>query len=233
MPVMDFSPFDQRNYPVTDAASGYGEWARTYESSVRDAMDLRLLARVTAVDWSGVSDAVDLACGTGRVGAWLKARGVGRLDGQDITPAMLEGARARGVYDGLVVGDLRATPFAAASYDLATSSLVDEHLAGLAPMYAEAARLLRPGGWFVNVGMHPQFMTTVGMPTHYHREDGEAITIETHLHTFEEHVEAGMAAGLRLVEVREGLIDDGFIAEKPKWEKLRGTPITMAVVWKK
>ncbi|MCB9838932.1 MAG: class I SAM-dependent methyltransferase [Phycisphaeraceae bacterium] len=228
---MDFSSFDQRGYPVTDAASGYGEWAATYETSVRDEMDLRLLERVRSVDWARVDRAVDLACGTGRVGAWLRGRGVGRVDGQDLTPEMLDRARARGIYTELRVGDLRGTPFECGAYTLATSSLVDEHLADLGPLYAEAARLLAPGGWFVNIGMHPQFMTTVGMPTHYHRDDGAAITIETHLHTFEEHVDAGVAAGLRLVEVREGLIDEEYVAGKPKWAGLRGTPITMCVVW--
>jgi len=228
---MDFKPFDQRGYPVTDAATGYGQWAATYEASVNDAMDLRLLGRVGCVDWSGIDRAVDLACGTGRVGAWLKGRGVDRLDGQDLTPAMLAQAESRGIYDELRTGDLREPSFDAGSYQLAVTSLVDEHLADLAPMYAQAARLLSDDGWYVNVGMHPQFMMTVGMPTHYHAAGGGAVAIETHLHTFEEHVVAAASAGLRLVELREGLIDDGFIAGKPKWAKLRGTPITVCGVW--
>lgn len=228
---MDFTPFDQRGYPVTGAAQGYGEWAATYEASVSDAMDLRLLDRIACIEWPKVGRAIDLACGTGRIGAWLRGRGVGSLDGQDLTPAMLAQAEARGIYDELRTGDLREPSFDAGAYALAVTSLVDEHLTDLAPMYAEAARLLGDGGWFVNVGMHPQFMMTVGMPTHYHTASGEAIAIETHLHTFEEHVIAGVAAGLRLVELREGLIDDGFIAGKPKWAKLRGTPITVCGVW--
>lgn len=230
---MDFTRFDRRGYPVTDAASGYGEWAATYEASVRDEMDLRLLGRLGSVDWARAGRALDLACGTGRVGAWLKGRGVARLDGQDITPEMLERARARGVYEDLRIGDLRSTPYEGGAYGLVTSSLVDEHIAELAPMYAEAARLLAPGGVFVNVGMHPQFMMTVGMPTHYHRDGGEAITIETHLHTFEEQVEAGVGAGLRLAEAREGVIDEEYIAGKAKWERLLGTPVTVAWVWVK
>ena len=40
----DHSAFDQRRYPIVDVREGYGEWVRTYEQTVQDEMDLRLLA---------------------------------------------------------------------------------------------------------------------------------------------------------------------------------------------
>jgi len=67
---MDFSKFDQRRYPTVSVREGYGEWARTYEDTVLDLMDLRLLERLHAVDWRRMARAVDLACGTGRIGVW-------------------------------------------------------------------------------------------------------------------------------------------------------------------
>jgi predicted TPR repeat methyltransferase len=91
-----FSAFDSRGYRTVAPLEGYQRWARTYEDTVEDAMDLALLERV-AVDWSGVGTAADLGCGTGRTGAWLKARGVGEIDGVDLSPAMLEAARRRTV----------------------------------------------------------------------------------------------------------------------------------------
>ena len=33
--------------------------------------------------------------------------------------------------------------------------------------------------------------------------------------------------------MRERLIDDVWIALKPKWERYRGQPITFAIVWRK
>ena len=142
---MDFSRFDNRHYPTLGVREGYGQWAPTYERVVQDEMDLRLLERLTTVDWGRRGRAIDLACGTGRIGAWLRAQGVGALDGIDLTPEMLARARARGLYDRLLQGDLRATGLPPAAYDLATLVLADEHLPDLAPLYAEAARLTGPG----------------------------------------------------------------------------------------
>ena len=68
----DHTKFDQRRYPIVDVREGYGEWVRTYEQTVLDEMDLRLLARLRGVDWAAAGDVLDLACGTGRIGAWLR-----------------------------------------------------------------------------------------------------------------------------------------------------------------
>lgn len=62
-------------------------------------MDLVLLGALESVRWGAVERAVDLGCGTGRTGAWLRSRGVARLDGIDLTPEMLEIARGRQIYD--------------------------------------------------------------------------------------------------------------------------------------
>ena len=65
-------------HPIVDVREGYADWVRTYEETVPDEMDLRLLERLTTVDWRSARAVLDLACGTGRVGAWLEGRGGGR-----------------------------------------------------------------------------------------------------------------------------------------------------------
>ena len=229
---MDFSHFDSRNYPVLDVAAGYDEWSATYEDVVRDEMDLRLLRRVTTVSWSSVEHAVDLACGTGRVGVWLRDHGVTRLDGLDLTSAMLERAREQGIYDHLHQGDLRSTPLPEDAYDLALVSLADEHLPMLDPMYDEVARLLAAGGMFVIAGFHPQFLMSVGMPTHFHRADGQPVAIETHVHLLSDHVTAARASGFELLEMHEGIVDDEYVAAKPKWTGYRNIPVSFVFAWR-
>lgn len=229
---MDISHFDTRNYPVLSVEEGYGEWASTYESIVLDAMDLRLLERLQSIAWEQMREAADLACGTGRVGVWLKQRSVGALDGVDLTAAMLESARGKAVYRQLFQGDIRATPLAAAAYDLVTVSLADEHLPDVRPLYQEAARLARPNGYFVLVGYHPFFMMG-GMPTHFNRASGEPATIETYVHLISDHVMAALAAGWSLREMHEGLIDEEWLAQKPKWSQYLHRPISFVMVWQK
>jgi SAM-dependent methyltransferase len=228
---MDFATFDRRRYPTVDVREGYGEWAETYESVVQDEMDLRLLGRISGVDWAAAGEALDLACGTGRIGAWLQERGARQVDGVDLTPEMLARAEARGIYRRLLSADIRRTGLSAESYDIVVISLADEHLPELPPLYREAARLLRPGGAFVIVGYHSHFLMN-GIPTHFNRRTGEPIAVESHVHLFSHHVLAALGARLRLAEMDEGVIDDAWIAKKPKWAEWRGHPVSFSMVWR-
>jgi len=226
-----FSAFDARGYRTVDARTGYQEWVASYEQTVEDAMDLALLEALTSVEWQDVGCAADLACGTGRTGAWLRERGVPVVDGVDLTPGMLARARARGIYRRLVEADVGATGLDSAAYDLVTACLVDEHLADLSPLYREAWRVAAPGARFVLVGFHPQFIMAAGMPTHYRSASGEDVAIETHVHLLSEHVTAALECGWTLAEMRERLIDDEWLALKPKWQRLRNQPVSFAFVW--
>jgi SAM-dependent methyltransferase len=230
---MDHALYDKRRYPIVDVREGYGAWVRTYEQTVQDEMDLRLLERLTTVDWSSPRSVLDLACGTGRIGAWLRQRGAtAAIDGVDLTPAMLDLARIRGVYRTLAVADVATTRLPAESYDLCTQSLADEHLPELGPLYGEVARVTRPGGVFVLVGYHPQFLMA-GMPTHFDRAPGEPVTIRSYVHLLSDHVKAAHAAGWGLQEMDEGLVDDAWLRKKPKWGVYLGLPISFAMVWRR
>ena len=228
--MADFARFDTRGYRTVDVRSGYGEWVGTYEQTVEDAMDIELLGSLESVRWAG--EVADLGCGTGRTGAWLAEQGVDAIDGVDLTPEMLEVARARGVHRRLVEADVTATGLDEEHYDLVVTSLVDEHLADLRPLYAEAYRLAKPGAMYVLVGYHPQFIMATGMPTHYDSASGEPVAIETHLHMLSDHASAALAAGWQLAEMSERLIDDAWVELKPKWERMRGQPIAFAFVWR-
>ncbi len=229
---MDFSSFDTRQYKTLEVREGYREWAATYESVVQDEMDIRLLSRIATVEWAGAKRVIDLACGTGRTGAWLRAQGVRHLDGVDFTPEMLAMAEAKQVYDRLILADALDTKLPAASYDLILEVLADEHIADLLPLYREAARLAEPGGTFVVVGYHSHFLM-IGMPTHFNRISGEPVAVESYVHLLSDHVKAAHQSGWTLAEMDEGVVDDAWIAKKPKWEKYRFHPVSFSMVWRK
>ena len=231
--MASFTDFDARGYRTVDARTGYGEWVATYEGTVEDAMDIALLERLKTPRWERVREAADLGCGTGRTGAWLREHGVGAVDGVDLTPEMLERARARGAYRRLIAADVSSTGLETAAYALAITSLVDEHLPTLDPLYHEAFRVVRPGGQYVLVAFHPHFIMASGMPTHFKNAAGEEIAITTHLHLVSDHVRAALGAGWTLVEMHERLIDDEWVKLKPRWEQYRNHPISVAYVWQK
>ena len=231
--VVDFGTFDTRRYRTVGVRSGYREWVATYEQTVEDAMDIELLDALREVPRQAIDRAADLGCGTGRIGAWLRTNGVSSVDGVDLTQEMLTVAERRGVYNRLIEADISSTGLGSEEYDLVMSCLVDDHLADLRPLYSEAWRLAGSKATYVLVGYHPDFIMATGIPTHFESASGEPVAIETHIHLLSEHVTAGLTAGWTLVELKERVIDDAWLALKPKWEPLRNRPISFAFVWRK
>jgi predicted TPR repeat methyltransferase len=179
---MKASVFDQRHFPTLSVQEGYTALAATYdEMKAESLMDYPLLERIQTVVWEQLEAIADVACGTGRTGVWLKEHGVRFLDGVDLTEAMLEQARAKGIYRQLWLADLRQTPLGAHSYDLVSVGLADDHLPELLPLYQEAARLVRPTGYLMLVGYHPFFQLS-GIPTTFEQRSGECATIEGYVH---------------------------------------------------
>ena len=228
----EFRTFDQRGYRTVSARDGYGAWQPTYDNSVQDIMDLRILESLTTVRWSEARQVVDLGCGTGRTASWLVSRGVLTIDGVDVTPEMLDTARGHGLHRRLEEADVRATGLPGAAYDIAICSLVDEHLPELGGLYREARRLLGPDGTFVLVGYHPFFIMASGMPTHFDSADGRPVAIETYVHLPSAHMAAARSAGFVASELREAVVDDDWVRRKPKWERYRDWPISFAWVWR-
>ena len=91
--------------------------------------------------------AIDLGCGTGLAAAAF-ARDVDHFIGIDLSPRMIEKARATGLYAELEVDDmlrgLRSKRDASADLILAADAMV--YVADIAPVLVEAARVLVPGG---------------------------------------------------------------------------------------
>ena len=114
--------------------------------SYRAPMILRELAALVIPGETGL-DVLDLGCGTGLSGAAFKDR-AGHLSGVDLSPAMVEKARARGIYDDLMVGDIEGG-FATARYDLVIAADTLVYLGDLGSTFAAVWTALKPGGWFL------------------------------------------------------------------------------------
>jgi predicted TPR repeat methyltransferase len=92
---------------------------------------------------------LDAGCGTGLAGPVLRPRAA-RLDGIDLSPAMVERAAQRGLYDRLDVGELVGLlADRPGSYDLIAAADVLVYFGDLAPLLGAITAALRPGGLFV------------------------------------------------------------------------------------
>ncbi|MBS0360800.1 MAG: methyltransferase domain-containing protein [Proteobacteria bacterium] len=93
-------------------------------------------------------EVLDLGCGTGLCAPVLRPYAK-RLVGLDLSPGMLEKARARSLYDGLDRADLiEALAAPERRPDLIVAFDTFPYLGALEPVFAAAAEALAPGGWF-------------------------------------------------------------------------------------
>ncbi len=91
---------------------------------------------------------LDLGCGTGLAGVAFQDVAA-RLDGVDLSPEMIEKARARRLYDDLTVGDIETALDRTGQYDLLLAADTLVYLGDLEPVLAGAARDLKHGGAFL------------------------------------------------------------------------------------
>ena len=227
---LDYSAFDRRGYETVQVEEGYRLWAEVYDQTALPPLDLELLGRLERVPWAG-AEAADLACGTGRIGAWMLERGVRQVDGVDLTPAMLQRSRERGIYRRLLQADMTATGLEPQAYDLVVSVLALCHLPDLGPLYAEASRLTRPGGVCVLLGYHPEFLLR-GIPTHF-EANGRRVAIVNWIHLLSDHVHAAHAHGWRLLEMDERVVDQEFVERRAGFAKHLGLPVSHVLVWQR
>jgi predicted TPR repeat methyltransferase len=93
--------------------------------------------------------AIDIGCGTG-LGASAFSKEVDHFIGIDLSPGMIEQARATGLYAELEVADmvegLRSKPDGSANLLLAADAMC--YVGDISPVLVEARRVLAPGGVF-------------------------------------------------------------------------------------
>ncbi len=143
----------------------FDQYAPKFETALVDDLGYRgpallfkavLAARLAVRKPAFFKRAIDLGCGTG-LAATAFARGVDHFIGIDLSPRMIERARATGLYAQLEVADmvqgLRDKPDASADLVLAADAMV--YQSDLAPLLREVKRVLVSGGLLAfTVEMH-------------------------------------------------------------------------------
>ena len=136
----------------------FDQYAPRFEAALLGDLDYRapellfkavLTVRNAAKKPAFFKRAIDLGCGTG-LGAAAFAKEVDHFVGIDLSPKMIEQARARGLYAELEVADmvagLRSKADASANLILAADAMC--YVSDIAPVLSEAKRVLTPGGAF-------------------------------------------------------------------------------------
>jgi SAM-dependent methyltransferase len=139
--------------------------------------------------------ALDAACGTGRFAEFL-ARCGHRVIGVDSSPDMLAYARRRVPDAEFHVGELDRLPLPDDSVDVIVCALALEHVP-LQPVFAEFARVLRPGGDLVISDLHHEQVTR-GSVMSARGPAGEPWIADTYRHPLGDYLRAALSLGLQV-----------------------------------
>lgn len=184
-----------------DANVGYRTWAATYDDQPNGlfAIDEALIDEI--LDALPAGDALDAACGTGRLTRHLLDRGH-RVIGVDASPEMLEVARRRLAGAELRRGDLRELPVGDEAVDLVVCGLALSHVEDLRPVLADFARVLRPGGHLVVSDAHHELVFR-GSVVKAVGPDGAPGLVATYRHSPGDFLRAALSVGLEVRRCEE------------------------------
>lgn len=176
-----------------DTVDGYRVWSATYDEPGNGIFGYEEPYVDAILNPLPPGVALDAACGTGRWAARLADRGH-RVIGVDSSPDMLAKARARVPGADFRAGTLEALPLDDGSVDVVTCGLALTHVPSLAPVMAEFARVLTPGGHLIVSDVH-HLMVLLGSVPKVVGPDG---ILPAHRHQAGDYLQAALGHGLAL-----------------------------------
>lgn len=207
--------------------AAYDLWAGDYPPLPHNPLMAAEQAAVLSL-WPELAGrrALDLACGSGRYGLLMQARGVSSLVGCDRSSGML----ARSPLPCRVRADMHRLPFAPGRFDFIACGLAVGHAPDLDAWMAEVARVLARGGVLVYSDFHPD-AARAGMTRSFHDATGQRHDLAHALHAPDDHRRAACAAGLVLQGQREVRVGHELVA--PQLAGREGLRVVLALRWGK
>jgi SAM-dependent methyltransferase len=135
---------------------GFADWYDAYIEGGDSEYSREAQRLVRLLLGPGSGRCLDIGCGGGALVAPIVELGW-NVVGVDVSSDQLRVARERGVEAELVQGDATQLPFRDGSFDAAFASLSHTDIDDFELALVEAARVLRHGGRYVHIGLHPCF----------------------------------------------------------------------------
>lgn len=212
-------PQQERAVPFAkrDVAESFSRAAGNYDSvaSLQRDVGRQLLNNLDGLS-PKPSTVLDLGCGTGYFSAALRRRYPdARYIGLDLAQGMVEYARTRCSEEALwLVGDAEALPLATSSVDLVFSSLAVQWCHRPRHLFAELARVLRPGGCCVFTSLGPDTLCEL-------RSSWAAVDKHQHVNTFLPAADL-VAAADQVPGIRLRLANECFVMQYQRVRDLLG-----------
>jgi len=163
--------------------SAYNQWSVQYDTNENKTRDLEAVALRKTLEPLSFSNCLEIGCGTGKNTQWLVTRAQ-QIVAVDLSEAMLSIAKSKiqnnkvAFVQADILKDWHFTQ--GMQFDLATFSLVLEHIEHLEPIFQKLSQVVRPGGHVYIGELHP-FKQYSGSKARFETEEGlQIVTCFTH-----------------------------------------------------
>ncbi len=181
----------------------YNKWAVQYDNNENKTRDLEALAlRIILKDYDFTSS-IELGCGTGKNTSWLSAKSKEHL-AVDFSEEMLAFARAKTKASSIqfIKADLtQAWNFGVEKFDLATFSLVLEHIENLDHIFSECAKAIKADGLLYIGELHP-YKQYAGSKARF-ESSGEMHYPDCYTHSISAFIQTAKKNNFRLLDLNE------------------------------
>ena len=181
----------------------YNSWAAIYDTNQNKTRDLEAISlRMTLADLS-FGNCLEIGCGTGKNTEWLvgKAKQVTAVDFSD---EMLAKAKGKIKADNVqfVQADITENwAFVHKQYDLATFSLVLEHIENLEDIFKKLSKVIAQNGYVYIGELHP-FKQYTGTKARFDTADGQQM-VTCFNHNMSDFTMAAKNNGFEIVDMAE------------------------------
>lgn len=187
-----------------DVKAAYNWWADQYDTNENKTRDLEAISLRETLKDVPFDRCLEIGCGTGKNTVWLLEK-ASKVKAVDLSPEMLEKARVKissGKVEFLQADILQDWKFAREDeFDLATFSLVLEHIQDLDLVFRKLAKVVRKGGYVYVGELHP-FKQYAGSKARFETEEGlQVVTCFNHHVT--DFTGAAERSGFELIVLKE------------------------------
>lgn len=198
-----------------DVRDAYNVWAHQYDTNKNRTRDLEAISLRETLGDIPFDRCLEIGCGTGKNTQWLLTR-AHHITAVDLSEEMLSKARQKTGASNVAFKQADITEdwtFAEGLYDLATFSLVLEHIENLDPVFEKLSGVVQAGGHIYVGELHP-FKQYGGTKARFETEEGTAI-VNCFNHHISDFTGAAARNGFGIVQVSE-FFDDNDRAGIPR-----------------
>jgi ubiquinone/menaquinone biosynthesis C-methylase UbiE len=188
--------------------AAYKAWSEVYDTNENKTRDLEAVSVIETLSNIHFDTCLEIGCGTGKNTIWLADKAK-QITAVDLTLEMIEKAKLKVQSQNVhfVIADiLEDWSFANQQFDLATFSLVLEHIENLDAIFEKLNSVIKANGYVYISELHP-FKQYAGSKARFDTGAGEQI-LECYNHHLSDFTNIAAKHGFKIEIVKEYFDDN-------------------------